>query len=64
MRAEKISNSLIMLGSALVGGTVFFKGFFYTVDPGERYLIFDRLKGGLRSKIYGEGMHFYWPFFQ
>jgi len=48
MKAERITNSLIMLGSAIVGGTVFFKSFFYTVDPGERYLIFDRLKGGLR----------------
>jgi prohibitin 1 len=58
---EKFANALFTAGSVIVGGTVFFKTFTYTVDGGQRALIFDRFRG-LREKIYGEGMHFFVPF--
>jgi len=58
---EKISNVFLGAGSAIVFGSFFLKSFFYTVDAGERAIIFDRLFGGLKEKIIGEGMHFYFP---
>ena len=45
------------------------KNFFFTVDAGlelikgERYILFDKAFGGVSDKIYGEGMHFFIPFF-
>lgn len=60
---EKFANSLFAAGSLIVGSTVFFKSFTYTVDGGQRALIFDRLRG-LKETLYGEGMHFYVPFIQ
>lgn len=44
---EKISNLLFSAGAAIVGTSLFFKSFFYTVDAGERAIIFDRMFGGL-----------------
>lgn len=62
--AEKISNLLIGVGSAIVGSAFFINTFFYTVDAGERAIIFDRAFGGLKEKVLGEGMHFYIPIIQ
>ena len=61
---EKISNLLIALGGSLAFGGLFVKNFFYTVDAGERAIIFDRLNGGLKEKVIGEGMHPFIPFVQ
>lgn len=61
---ERASNMFIALGGVLFGSAVFLKNFFYTVDAGERAIIFDRLFGGLKSDVIGEGMHFYMPFVQ
>jgi prohibitin 1 len=58
---EKLSNLLITAGAAVVGTGFFFKSFTYTVDAGERAIIFDRLFGGLKETIIGEGIHFYIP---
>lgn len=58
---EKFANLALSAGLAIVGSGLFFKSFTYTVDAGERAIIFDRLFGGLKEKIYGEGMHFYFP---
>ena len=30
---------------------------------GERAILFDKAFGGVSDKIYGEGMHLYFPFF-
>lgn len=60
---ERAANALFTAGTLIVGSTVFLKTFTYTVDGGQRALIFDRFRG-LREKIFGEGMHFYVPFIQ
>ena len=60
---ERAANALFTAGTLIVGSTVFLKAFTYTVDGGQRALIFDRFRG-LREKIFGEGMHFYIPFIQ
>ena len=62
--AERFSNALMAIGGLLTGGTIFLKSFFYTVDAGERAIIFDKMFGGLRDQVIGEGMHFYIPFIQ
>lgn len=61
--AEKFTNLFIGLGAALAGPAIILNTFFYTVDAGERAIVFDRT-GGLREKVYGEGMHFYLPYVQ
>lgn len=58
---ERLSNLLITTGAAIVGSGILFKSFTYTVDAGERAIIFDRLFGGLKEEIIGEGLHFYIP---
>lgn len=60
--AEKVTNLLMSLGGLLAGGTIFMKSFFYTVDAGERAIMFDKAFGGLKENVIGEGMHFYLPF--
>ena len=57
---EKLANTLLGVGTVIVGTTIFFKGFTYTVDGGQRALIFDRFRG-LREKVFGEGIHFFVP---
>ena len=60
---EKFANLLFSSGSIIVASTVLFKSFTYTVDGGQRALIFDRFRG-LKETISGEGMHFFIPFIQ
>ena len=48
-------------GSLLTGGSLFLNTFFYTVDAGERAVMFDKTRG-VTEKVYGEGMHFFIPF--
>ena len=55
-------SALIGLGSALVIGGGILNSFFYTVDAGEKAILFDRAFSGVREATYGEGMHFYIPF--
>lgn len=57
---DKLSKMLIRAGIGLLGTSVFVNSFFYTVDAGERVLIYDRFRG-LQEKPIGEGMHFYIP---
>ena len=57
---EKFATTMFATGSFIVGSMAFFKFFTYTVDGGQKGLIFDRLRG-LREKLYGEGMHLYIP---
>jgi len=58
------ANKLLSLGGTLALGGGFLSSFFYTVDAGEKALLFDRAFQGIKENIYGEGMHFYIPFFQ
>jgi len=68
-KIEKLSNMFITLGAGMLGGSIFMKNFFFTVDAGlilikgERFILFDKAFGGVSDKIYGEGMHFFIPFF-
>ncbi|CAD8188349.1 unnamed protein product [Paramecium pentaurelia] len=60
---ERAANLILTAGSLLVGGGMLFKSFFYTVDGGQRGLIFDRFQG-VKESVYGEGMHFFIPVIQ
>ncbi|CAD8100034.1 unnamed protein product [Paramecium primaurelia] len=60
---ERAANLILTAGSLLVGGGVLLKSFFYTVDGGQRGLIFDRFQG-VKESVYGEGMHFFIPVIQ
>ena len=64
MNLNKISNSLIGLGSVAVGLGVL-SNFIYRVEPGERAIIFDKVGGtGIKKDVIGTGFHFYIPFKQ
>lgn len=60
---NRIMNSMIKVGSTFVafGGLLTFCTF--VVDGGEKALIFNKI-GGLKQKVYGEGLHFKIPFLQ
>lgn len=38
------------------------KNFIYINDPGERSIIFNKFYGGIKNKIYKEGLNFCIPF--
>jgi len=60
---EAFFNRVQKVGAAfLIGGLVLTR-FVFVVDGGERALKYDKLRG-VQNKLYGEGMHFYVPFFQ
>lgn len=60
---EAFFNRVQKVGAAfLIGGLVLTR-FVFVVDGGERALKYDKVRG-VQNKIYGEGMHFYIPFFQ
>lgn len=61
---ERAASALISFGAVIVGGTLILNSCFYTVDAGERAIIFDRLFGGLKGDVIGEGMHFFIPIMQ
>jgi len=61
---EKAANFFTIIGGTVVAGSLFLKTFFYTVDAGHRAIIFDKLSGGVKEEVIGEGMHFYVPFYQ
>jgi len=60
---EAFFNRLQKAGVAMMMGGFLLTRFVFTVDGGERALIYDKLRG-VQDKIYGEGMHFYVPVFQ
>ncbi len=41
-KIEKISNMLFNAGVGIVGGYFFLNSFFYTVDAGEKAILFDK----------------------
>ena len=60
---NKLLNASMGLGMGLIAGGVALTQFFFTVDGGERAVLFDRFRG-VRPKVYGEGMHPRVPFVQ
>ncbi len=60
---NRMMNSMMKVGSVFVvfGGVMTFCTF--VVDGGEKALIFNKI-GGLKNKVYGEGLHFKIPFLQ
>lgn len=58
---ERVANILSLAGGVILGGGLLFKTFTYTVDAGHRAVIFNKLQGGIKETIVGEGMHFYIP---
>ena len=57
---ERLVNFAVTSGGLILGGYFGLKTLFYTVDGGQRGLIFD-IFSGVKEKIYGEGMHFFIP---
>ena len=57
---EAFFNRLGMLGITMIGVGVVGTRFIFIVEPGERAVIFNKLRG-LQNKIHGEGMHFKIP---
>jgi len=54
----------IVVGAIGLGATLtLVSSAVYTVDGGQRAIIFDRI-GGIKDKVYGEGMHFVLPWLQ
>jgi prohibitin 2 len=60
---EKIFDRMGKLGGLFLLGGVIGTRFIFVVDGGERALKMNAFKG-LSPKIYGEGMHFRWPFIE
>lgn len=60
---DKLASFALSSGTVILGTYLGLTTFFYTVDGGQRGLIFDRFSG-VKEKIYGEGMHFYLPIIQ
>lgn len=63
MNLKSLSNSLVKTGGILVGLSALSKCI-YSVDPGERAIIFSKFYGGIKKDVYGPGYHFYLPFLQ
>jgi regulator of protease activity HflC (stomatin/prohibitin superfamily) len=60
MNLKAFSGSLIKGGGLLVGLSALSKCI-YSVDPGERAIIFSKFYGGIKTDVYGPGYHFYIP---
>jgi prohibitin 1 len=58
--AEKLLTRLGYLGFGLTATGVVLSSVLYTVDGGQRALVFDRFKG-VKPEVFGEGMHWLLP---
>ncbi len=63
MATSKLLDWTTRIGFGLIAGGVVLTQCFFTVDGGERGILFDRFRGVI-PKVYGEGMHFRIPFVQ
>ena len=52
------------LGGVFLGFSFFLNGCVFVVHGGERGVLFNKFKGGIGDKVYGEGMHLKIPFVQ
>ena len=57
----KLFDRLIMAGSAFGAAGLALSFCTFTVDGGEKALMFNALKGGVGERVYGEGIHFRIP---
>eukprot|EP00830_Metopus_es_P008757 TRINITY_DN18502_c0_g1_i1.p1 TRINITY_DN18502_c0_g1~~TRINITY_DN18502_c0_g1_i1.p1 ORF type:complete len:328 (-),score=90.45 TRINITY_DN18502_c0_g1_i1:65-949(-) len=60
---EKMLNWTIKVGLGLIAAGAAVTKLFFTVDGGERAIVFDKFQG-VKPKVYGEGMHFIIPVIQ
>lgn len=60
---QGIAGTLAKASGVIGGGALFFSNCVYTVEPGHRGLIFDRVQG-IKSNVIGEGAHVYIPILQ
>lgn len=60
---EKFFSRTGKVGGFFLGAGLIFSKFVFTVDGGERAIVFDKFRG-LQEKVYGEGMHFMIPIIQ
>jgi len=60
-RLESLFGGMATLAIAVTGAASVAKSCMYTVDGGERAVIFNRFKGGIQNQVKGEGMHFRIP---
>ena len=63
-RVHKLSKGMITLGALSLTAGVVVPALIYTVNPGERAIIFNRFKCGISQEVRGEGYHLYLPFLQ
>jgi prohibitin 1 len=62
MKVNKLFNLSILAGGSFLGLGVASMFFTFTVDGGERALMFDSITGsGVRDRVIGEGIHFRFP---
>lgn len=61
---DKILSRLSTVAGGLAAGTVAVNTCLYNVDGGERAVLFDNLRGGIRPDVRGEGTHFVIPVVQ
>lgn len=60
-RLEALFGGVASLAIGLTGAVSLAKSCLYTVDGGERAVIFNRFRGGIQDAVQGEGMHFRIP---
>jgi regulator of protease activity HflC (stomatin/prohibitin superfamily) len=58
-----VAGTIAKVGGGVALGAVVFDSAIYTVEPGHRALIFDRLSG-IKDEVKGEGAHFMIPVLQ
>lgn len=58
---EAFFNRIGSLGAGLTVMGIIGTRFVFVVDGGERAVVYNILSG-VQPKIYGEGMHFKWPY--
>jgi len=61
---DKVLSRLSAMSGALAAGAITINTCLYTVDGGERAVMFDSLRGGILSQVVGEGTHFVIPVIQ
>lgn len=61
--AEKILHRMMVLGLGCLGTAGIINKMLYTVYPGEKAIIFDKMSG-VKANVFGEGLHFRIPLIQ
>lgn len=62
--ADKVLGRLSTMSGALAVGAFTINSCLYNVDGGERAVLFDNFRGGIRPDVFGEGTHPYIPIVQ